>query len=275
MARSFRSGPMAASGFRASPRCLPTCPYRIPHRHRHREGQPISLQKITRRAASWYFSYSTADRRHPVAGRCAPCAGRCRITSNRVDRPRRPTPAIGFFCFAAAGMIACDGGRLRLPTLPEAFGRDRMKGLLRLAGAIDGVSRFFGHAAAWLVLLSLPDQRRERDLALSLQPELERLARDPVADVRRHLPARRRQRAAPERACAGRPALRRAAAARQALDRRDRTHPVPDPVDADDDLFLLGVLPEQLRERRAFLERRRAGALAGQACCCRSGSSCC
>ena len=29
-----------------------------------------------------------------------------------------------------------------------------MKGLLRLAGAIDGVSRFFGHAAAWLVLLA-------------------------------------------------------------------------------------------------------------------------
>ena len=66
-----------------------------------------------------------------------------------------------------------------------------MKGLLRLAGAIDRISHFFGWVAAWLVLLGCLISAGNADVALPLQPQLERLARDPVADVRRHLHARR------------------------------------------------------------------------------------
>ena len=68
----------------------------------------------------------------------------------------------------------------------------------------------------------LPDQRRQRRLALPVQPELERLARDPVADVRRHLPARRRLGAEGQRARPRRPVLWLGLAAAQALDRRLR-----------------------------------------------------
>ena len=100
---------------------------------------------------------------------------------------------------AASGLPA--PGRSGIPEAGTAKkrrgqARNGMKGWLRLAGAIDRVSLLLRLDRGLARAPQLPDQRRQRRLALPLQPQLERLARDPVADVRRHLPARRAVRAA-------------------------------------------------------------------------------
>ena len=134
-----------------------------------------------------------------------------------------------------------------------------MAGLLRLAGAMDGVSRFFARIAAWLVLVSCLISAGNATSRYLFSVSSNAWLEIQWQMFAGHLPARR-----------ARNVLRLnehvrvdllygcAVAARQALDRRVRHRLLPDPVHADDDLLLLGVLPDQLPERRAFVERRRA-----------------
>ena len=140
-----------------------------------------------------------------------------------------------------------------------------MGGLLRLAGTIDGISRFFAWIAAWLVLLSClisAGNAASRYLfSLSSNAWLEiqwqmfagifLLGAAHVLKLNEHVRVDLLYGGASPR--------------RQALDRRHRHPALPHPLDAGDGLVRLVVLPHELPERRVLLERRRPAALAGQA----------
>ena len=137
-------------------------------------------------------------------------------------------------------------------SIPEVRGRSR---LARRAGRTN---------AEMARAVREPHQRRQRADALHHPLQLERLARNPVVHVRRHVPVGGRLRAQAWRARSRRRLLQQDVAANAGLGRCRRDRPVPD---ADGCHYRLAVDPdgrELVSHPGAFVGRRRAAALADQ-----------